>query len=88
MPPALTTRKMDEADFEQIAQFLHEACVIALKLQEQSGPKLSDFLNLLPGNADLEDLRMRVNTFATGFPMPGFDPSEMKYQDPSGPGGH
>ena len=83
--PALTTRMMDEADFEQIAEFLHEACVISLKLQEQSGPKLSAFLALLTGNAELDDLRKRVNTFATGFPMPGFDPSEMKYQDPSGP---
>jgi glycine hydroxymethyltransferase len=86
--PALTTRKMDEADFEQIAQFLHEACQISLKLQAESGPKLAAFLALLPGNGDLADLRKRINTFATGFPMPGFDPTEMKYQDPSGPEGH
>jgi glycine hydroxymethyltransferase len=86
--PALTTRKMDESDFEQIAQFLHEACQIALKIQAESGPKLAAFLALLSGNSDLADLRKRINSFATGFPMPGFDPTEMKYQDPSGPEGH
>merc|ERR1712232_559780 len=83
--PALTTRKMVEADFEQIAVFLHEVLQIALKLQEKSGPKLKDFVALLEGDADLEALKTKINAFATGFPMPGFDPTQMKYQDPSGP---
>merc|ERR1711865_1339217 len=40
--PALTTRKMVETDFEQIGVFMDKAMKIALKLQEQSGPKLKD----------------------------------------------
>jgi len=77
--PALTTRKMIEKDFEQIALFLSEALNIALQIQEKSGPKLKDFVALLEGNADLEALKKRVNEFATSFPMPGFDPAQMKY---------
>merc|ERR1712176_695016 len=83
--PALTTRKFTESDFEQIAVFLHEVLQIALKLQEKSGPKLKDFVTLLEGDADLEALKTKINAFATGFPMPGFDPTQMKYQDTSGP---
>merc|ERR1712226_205036 len=86
--PALTTRKMDENDFEQIAIFLDKCLKIALEIQEKSGPKLKDFVALLDGNEDIKALRQKVNEFATQFPMPGFDPSEMKYQDPSGPPGH
>eukprot|EP00565_Helicotheca_tamesis_P007600 CAMPEP_0185731896 /NCGR_PEP_ID=MMETSP1171-20130828/14234_1 /TAXON_ID=374046 /ORGANISM="Helicotheca tamensis, Strain CCMP826" /LENGTH=468 /DNA_ID=CAMNT_0028401255 /DNA_START=8 /DNA_END=1414 /DNA_ORIENTATION=+ len=77
--PALTTRKMVEADFEQIAMFLHEALQIALKIQEQSGPKLKDFVALLEKNEEIVALRGKVNQFASSFPMPGFDPSQMKY---------
>eukprot|EP00934_Nitzschia_sp_Nitz4_P003237 Nitzschia sp. Nitz4//scaffold22_size323478//30149//31833//NITZ4_000497-RA/size323478-augustus-gene-0.193-mRNA-1//1//CDS//3329542905//3227//frame0 len=83
--PALTTRMMVEADFEQIAVFLHRVLEVSLKLQEQSGPKLKDFVALLDSSEDLKALRAEVNAFASTFPMPGFDPKEMKYQDPNGP---
>lgn len=86
--PALTTRKYVEADFEQVAVFLHEALLIALKLQQESGPKLKDFVAMLDGHEELKALRLKVNTFATSFPMPGFDPTTMKYQDISGPAEH
>jgi glycine hydroxymethyltransferase len=69
--PALTTRKMVEADFEQIAVFLDKALKIALALQVKSGPKLKDFVALLEGNTDIEALKTEVNKFATSFPMPG-----------------
>jgi len=83
--PALTTRKFVETDFEQIALFLNEALEISLKIQEQSGPKLKDFVALLETNEEAKALRTKVNAFSTTFPMPGFDPSEMKYQEVSGP---
>lgn len=86
--PALTSRKMVEADFEQIAAFLHEAVQISLKIQEKSGPKLKDFSAMLPASEEVKALRQKVNEFATQFPMPGFDPAEMKYKDPFGPPGH
>lgn len=83
--PALTTRKFVEADFEQVAVFLHETLQIALKIQEESGPKLKDFVAVLEKNEEIDALRLKVNQFATTFPMPGFDPTTMKYQDVSGP---
>ena len=78
--PALTTRKFVEADFEQVAAFLVETLEIALKIQEQSGPKLKDFVALLKDNADIAALRKRVHEFASKFPMPGFDSAQMKYK--------
>jgi glycine hydroxymethyltransferase len=77
--PALTTRKFIEADFEQIAVFLDQALKIALKLQTESGPMLKNFVAALEGNAEVAALRLEVNKFATTFPMPGFDPTLMKY---------
>lgn len=78
--PAMTTRKLDAEDFEQIGQFLHEALQIALHIQSQSGPKLVDFVKLLDGNELVKDLRMKVNKFSRSFPMPGFDPKDIKYK--------
>jgi len=86
--PALTTRKMTEEDFEQVATFMHETLQIALKIQEQSGPKLKAFVALLASSDELNELRGRVNAFATTFPMPGFDPTEMRYTDVNGPPSH
>ena len=83
--PALTTRKLLESDFEQIAEFLHEALNITVKLQEKSGPKLKDFLPLLENNDDIMALQKKVHAFATKFPMPGFDAKTMKYQAVDGP---
>jgi len=85
--PALTTRKMVEKDFEKIAEFLVRALKIALSIQEKSGPKLKDFVAILSEDSDeIKALRAEINAFATTFPMPGFDPATMKYQDPNGPG--
>jgi len=50
-----------------------------LKIQEKSGPKLKDFVAMLEDNEDILALRADVNKFATKFPMPGFDPTTMKY---------
>jgi len=78
--PAMTTRKLDEADFAQIAVLLHEALQIAVHIQSQSGPKLVDFVKHLEGNQLIKELKAKVNAFATSFPMPGFDPKGMKYK--------
>jgi len=83
--PALTTRMMDEKDFEQIADFLHEVLQVSLKIQETSGPKLTDFVAAIEASEELKAIRARVNAFATTFPMPGFDAKTMRYQDPNGP---
>jgi glycine hydroxymethyltransferase len=83
--PALTTRKMEERDFEQIAVFLDEAVQIAKQVQTESGPKLADFIRIMSAKPEIAVLKEKVHNFATTFPMPGFDPKEMKYKDPAGP---
>jgi len=86
--PALTTRKLGDDDFEQIAMFLDEALTIGLAVQKESGSSLKDFVVALNANPDVKGLRERVNKFATSFPMPGFDPSTMKYSNIYGPEEH
>ena len=78
--PAMTSRGLKEADFEAIADFLHEALSIALEVQEEISSKTGekkvkfvDFSKALEGNARIADLRSRVEAFATSFPMPGFN---------------
>jgi len=78
--PALTTRKMVEKDFEQISLFLHNALIIALDIQEQSGPKLKDFVKCMNKNEKINKLKQCVNEFTIQFPMPGFNPCEMKHR--------
>jgi glycine hydroxymethyltransferase len=68
--PAMTTRGLDEADFDEVADQLHTAAQLALELQAKSGPKLVDFCALLDGSEELAALRERVTAFARGFPMP------------------
>jgi glycine hydroxymethyltransferase len=67
---------------------LHEGIGIAMAMQDKSGPKLKDFIAEFANTPELEALKVKVHGFATKFPMPGFDPKTMKYQDPAGPPGH
>jgi len=83
--PAMTTRTLVEKDFEKIAELLGKALQLTIKTQEKSGPKLKDFAAALLNNEEVEAIRAEVNNFATKFPMPGFDPAEMKYKSVSGP---
>merc|ERR1712125_41402 len=64
--PAMTTRGCGEAEFKQIAEFLHRCCMIALKVQEQKGKKLKDFEAGLVGNKDVEQLKKDVEAWTVG----------------------
>jgi glycine hydroxymethyltransferase len=77
--PALTTRGLKEADFRQVADFLHEAVRIALKLQE-TAKTTKDFEAAVISSPEVKALRKGVQTFITRFPMPGFDVATMKYK--------
>ena len=78
--PALTTRGLKEADFRQVADFLHRAVEIALHLQATSGKLLKDFEAALESSAEAKELKRSVQLFITQFPMPGFDVATMKYK--------
>uniref|UniRef100_A0A7S3K315 Serine hydroxymethyltransferase n=1 Tax=Aureoumbra lagunensis TaxID=44058 RepID=A0A7S3K315_9STRA len=70
--PAMTTRGLLEADFIQIADFLHEAVQLALKIQETlPSKKLTDFTKALEDNAQVVALKAKVIAFASNFGMPG-----------------
>ncbi|KAJ1650029.1 glycine hydroxymethyltransferase shm1 [Dispira simplex] len=76
---ALTSRSFREEDFDRVAEFLHRAVQIAAQVQEQCGSRMmKDFVKALDGNEDISALRKEVEAFATTFPMPGFDASELK----------
>jgi glycine hydroxymethyltransferase len=79
--PALTTRGLKEDDFRKIADFLDRAVKICLDIQKQSGKMLKDFVAAIPNNEDIKVLAKDVATFATSFPMPGFDTETMKYKE-------
>jgi glycine hydroxymethyltransferase len=77
---ALTTRGFNASHFHQVADFLHRAVQISLDIQKQSGKTLKAFKEALPSNAEVAQLKLDVKTFATQFPMPGFDTSTMRYR--------
>ncbi len=78
--PALTSRGLKEGEFRQVADFLHEAVQIALKIQVTSGKLLKDFDTAVKTSAEVKELRGKVQRFITQFPMPGFDVLTMRYK--------
>jgi len=69
---AMTTRGLEEADFVKVADFLHEAVQLALKIQATlPDKKLVTFAKALATNGDVAALKERVKGFASSFGMPG-----------------
>lgn len=71
--PAMTSRGCLEADFETMADFLLRAAQIASMVQREHGKLQKVFLKGLQNNKDINELRIRVENFATQFAMPGLD---------------
>lgn len=83
--PALTSRGLDEKDFEKVAEFFDRAVSIAVKLkQTDQGKKLKGFREMCsvgPSvDPDLEVLRNDVMEFACSFPTVGFGEDEMAFE--------
>lgn len=78
--PALTTRGLKEADFRHVADLLHEAVQLAIKIQNSTGKALKDFEVAVKDSAEVRALRTKAQRFVTQFPMPGFDVATMKYK--------
>ena len=74
--PALTSRQFKEADFERVIDLLDEAVKIAAEVKQKT-EKLKDFKEFLEKDGEtigkLKGLRAKVEEFASGFPMPGFE---------------
>merc|ERR1719486_993867 len=72
--PAMTSRGLKEAEFEQIGEFLHQGLQLALETQKKTGKKLVDFLKGLEEKEAAEKLtalRTKVEPWAGKFFMPG-----------------
>ena len=81
--PALTSRGFEEGHFDTVAEFLHRGVAIAKEINATAtGKKLADFKAALGAqeHAAITALRADVEAFASGFPVVGFDASEMKFQ--------
>ncbi|TRY75639.1 hypothetical protein TCAL_04503 [Tigriopus californicus] len=74
--PALTSRGLQEADFEKVVEFIHRAVTIARTAQGQT-QKLKDFAQFVESDPGIvqacQELKREVNEFALKFPMPGFE---------------
>jgi len=79
--PALTTRGLDEDAFRQVADFLHQAVTISKRIQEVTGKPLKAFEAAVKEDAEVKELRHKVKSFITQYPMPGFDVDGMKYKE-------
>lgn len=69
----MTSRGCLESDFETVAEFLLKAAHIASAVQREQGKFQRPSLKALESNKDVVELRLRVESFASQFPMPGFD---------------
>ena len=82
-PPALTSRGLEEAHFDQVAEFIHRGVGIAKEINATAGgKKLADFKAALGAqeHASITALRNDVEAFASQFPCIGFDQETMKYK--------
>ena len=61
--PALTTRGLDEADFEKVAEFLHRGCEIALKTQQIAQLKVD--ADLASGNPTRRSNKVLLQDFVS-----------------------
>ena len=84
--PALTSRGLNEQDFDRVAEFLHRGCELAVRVQATAMAKrttsnggkvlLRDFESALKEDdelmTELKALKAEVETFASAFDMPGY----------------
>lgn len=74
--PALTSRGMKEAEFTQVAEFLHQGIQIAVNIQKKI-KKLKEFKEYVhqdnEDTAKIKELKSQVEKFASGYPMPGLE---------------
>ena len=89
--PALTSRGLDEADFDSVARFFERAVAITkahrAAVEARGLKKVAEFRASLKDDsaaggwpAELVALRDEVRAFARSFPVVGFDEAAMRYK--------
>ncbi|XP_005094768.1 serine hydroxymethyltransferase, cytosolic [Aplysia californica] len=74
--PPLSSRNLLNDDFVKVVGFFDEAISIAQEANKTSGPLLKEFKATLETpefQSKIDGLKQRVEAFAVGFPLPGFD---------------
>ncbi|GFR70464.1 serine hydroxymethyltransferase [Elysia marginata] len=74
--PPLTSRNLKDADFVKVVDFIDEAINLAQEAHKAAGSLLKDFKAQLNGpefKPRVDGLKQRVEEFAVGFPLPGYD---------------
>eukprot|EP01006_Ploeotia_vitrea_P045068 TRINITY_DN66894_c2_g2_i1.p2 TRINITY_DN66894_c2_g2~~TRINITY_DN66894_c2_g2_i1.p2 ORF type:complete len:526 (-),score=279.27 TRINITY_DN66894_c2_g2_i1:1176-2579(-) len=82
--PAMTTRGLNEKDFEQVAEFVHRGVEITLQIQKEAGKKtMKAFREKLASQSwpELDQLRADVVQFSRSFPTIAYDEADMVYKD-------
>lgn len=83
--PAMTTRGLTEADFNDVADFIHRGIQIAKDIKASlPTKKLVDFKSHLAdtgGPNELKALRQEVTEFSRQFPTVGYSVDDMKYKE-------
>eukprot|EP01138_Halocafeteria_seosinensis_P010783 gb/GECG01011013.1/.p1 GENE.gb/GECG01011013.1/~~gb/GECG01011013.1/.p1 ORF type:complete len:521 (+),score=71.46 gb/GECG01011013.1/:1-1563(+) len=82
--PALTTRGLQEAEFEQVAHYFDEAVKLAKEIKSSlESKKVKDFKAHVDESppAKLAELREQVQSFSVQFPAIGFSEDKMRYHD-------
>jgi glycine hydroxymethyltransferase len=75
---------MKEEDIRTVAQFLHRAVEISLRIQSESGSKLLNDFNSAASDpngrylGEVEKLRREVQAFAMRWPLPGVDVKKLR----------
>ena len=78
--PAMTTRGMTEQDMIMIAGLIHDATILASKIQDSSpagSKKMADFIPVMESalfENDFAAIKGKVEALALSFPLPGLKP--------------
>ena len=75
----MTSSGLQESNFEQNGEFLHQSINITLDIQKEYGKLLKEFNKGLAGNKDIENLKAEAKKFSVKFDMPHFDVSAMNF---------
>ena len=76
--PALTSRGMNEADMDEIAEFLTRYCNIGSEISKNY-PKIVDYLKALEENKEFVKLGDDVMKFSKQFQVPGMENYQFKH---------
>lgn len=75
--PALTSRGFSAENFIQVADFLDRALKITKDFVNTGAKKVKDLSIAVASSSDVAKLKDDVETFASSFYMPGFEPNKL-----------